>query len=256
MRELITCALNNAGLFELDDRIYVENITEEINVDHEAANRADYGMIPLNVARHKSIVLTVKLMIKERIRHERDSVIRKIQGWAKQGWLTTNMRPGKRLYVFCTKYPKVEAFKTTERLEVQFTAYGEAYWQDTVPLSFQSESASSSATVEVNPECTHECFFEAIITNKDSTDLTSVTIAIGSKSLQLTGLTIGADETVSIYYDDLHLLHIESDGTSLLSKRTASSADDLILEPDSTNTITLTFDVSCDYTVNIRRLWE
>ncbi len=256
MRDLMTCALNGADLFDLDDRIYIEDIIEEAETDHETDNRAAYGMFPMNVPHHQSIVVTVKFMVKERIRYERNGVVHKIQGWAKPGWLTTNIRPNQRLYVFCTKQPKIETFDWTQRMEIQFTAYGEAYWQDIAPLSFESESDVSSASVVVKPMCTHECFFEAQITPTSGETLTAVTITVNGKSFQLTGLSVVHSHPLSIYYDELHLLHIESNGTSLLSKRSAASADDLILNQNVNNTISMTFDVTCAYTVYIRRLWE
>ena len=255
MRDLMTCALNGADMFDLDDRIYIEDITEKVNIDHEAVGRAAYGMLPQNTPRHKSIVITVKFMVKERIRFERNGVVHKIQSWAKQGWLTTNIHPNQRIYVFCTGLPSINTFKWTERMEVQFTAYGEAYWQDITPLEYSSETDTTSASMIIKPICSHDCFFEAQITPSGGT-LTSVSVTVGSQSFQLSGLSISANAVLSIYYDELHLLHIESGGVSLLNKRTGASSDDLILVANQNNTVAMTFNVACAYTINIRRLWE
>ena len=66
MRTDITCALNGPGLADLDSRIYVEDITEEVNNDLETIQRAPYGLFPMSNPGRGSITIKVKFMIKER----------------------------------------------------------------------------------------------------------------------------------------------------------------------------------------------
>ena len=256
MRHLITCALNGLDLLALDDRIYIEDILEEIEIDHETGKRAAYGLFPLNEPRHQNITLTVKVMVKERRRPERMSVIQDIRAWAGRGWLTTNIRPNQRLYVFCVQPPNAETFDWTGRMEIVFRAYGESYWQDVRPRTASSETAVTSANVTLSPTGTRPCFLEAEITPSGDMLTTARITVNGDRFFQLNGLEIGAGETLAMYYDELHLLHIECDGASLLGSRTAESADHLTLTPKQPNTIALSFNTACDYTIKARGMWR
>lgn len=255
MRTLMTCALGGIGLLDLDDRIYIEDIQEEVSIDQETAKRAAYGMFPLNNPEHQSITVTVTFMIKERDRAARMAVIQKVRGWATKGWLTTNLRTNQQLYVYCTQPPANETFDWTARMEIVFSAYGEAYWQEIVPLAVSSTSAVSSATRTITPNGTQDCFLEAEIRPSSGT-LTSVSIAVGAQTMTLSGLSVTNTAPLLIYYDERHLLHIESGGVSLLSKRSASSPDDIILTAGQTNTVILTLSRACTYTIKARGLWR
>lgn len=255
MREMMSCALDGIGLLDLDESIYIENIQEEAAIDHEKAKRAGYGTFPLNRPGRESVTVTVTFMVKKRDRTARMAVIEKVRGWASEGWLTVNTRPGRRLYVFCTEPPAFETFDWTARMEIGFTAYGEAYWQETVPLSVSSSSAVSSDTRVITPRGTKDCFLEAQITPSGGT-LTAVSVTVGTQTLTLSGLSVTQAAPLRIYYDELHLLHIESGNGSLLSKRSAESADDIILTAGQANTVILTFSCACSYTIQARGMWR
>ena len=255
MRDLMTCALGGIGLLDLDDHIYIEDIKEEITTDQETAKRAAYGLFPLTEPMHESITVTVTFMVKERNRAARDAIIRKVRGWAKKGWLTTNLRPDQQLYVYCTQPPPSEAFDWTARMDIVFTGCGEAYWQDIVPLTVSSSSASVSGTRIITPNGTHDCFLEVEIRPSGGT-LTSVNITVGAQVMQLSGLSIVDGSALQIYYDERHLLHIESNGVSMMNKRLGTSADDIILTAGQPNTVLLQFNRICNYTIKVRGLWE
>lgn len=255
MRTDITCTLNGAGLTDLDSRIYIDDITEEVAVSPETIQRAHYGLFLLKEPGRESVTVKVKFMIKEKDRTNRMGVIQAIRGWARAGWFTMNTRPGQQLYVFCTKPPALETFDWKGRMEIEFTAYGEAFWQDVTPVQVSSSSAVSSATVSITPSGTQECFLEAEIAPSSGT-LASVSITAGGRTIALTGLSVTQSAPLLIYYDELHILHIESGGTSLLSKRSADSADDILLAAGQSNSVSLTFGRACTYTIKARGLWK
>ena len=255
MRTDITCALGGVSLHELDSRIYVEDIKEDTAIDMQTSNRARYGLFPLTNPEHQSLTITVTAFVKEKNRVDRMAVIQKIRGWAGQGWLTTSDRPGLRLYVFCTKINSVESFDITNRIEIEFSAYGEAYWQETSPVTVSVSSAVSSDIKSITPRGTQDCFLEAQITPSGGT-LTSVSISVGSQTLALSGLSVASGETLKISYDELHLLSIKKGSTSYLSKRTAASVDDINLSAGVANSVSLTFDTACTYTLTARGLWK
>ncbi len=249
------CDLDGVDLLSLDERIYIEDIQEEIHVDMETGKRLGYAEIPLSEPRNSSITITVTVMIKEKNRVRRMGAIQTIRGWATKGWLRTNIHPGQRLYVRCVQPPNAETFDWTARMDIVFEAFGEAYWQDAVPRTVASESAAASASVVISPTGTRPCYLEAEITPESDT-LTSATITVGGQTFALTDLSVAAGDTLEIYYDEMHLLHIESEGVSLLSCRTALSADDLILQARTPNTVQLTFNTACNYRIKARGMWR
>ena len=255
MRTDIACAMNGVSLHDLDSRIYVENIKEEPSDQMETANRSGYGVFPLTDTHRDSLLIKITCFVKERDRTAREAVFQKILGWCKQGWFTKNTRPGQRLYVFCTKPPSTEAFDLTARMEIEFTAYGEAYWQEITPLSVSVTTAVNSGTHIIKPNGTQECFLEADIKPVGGA-LTSVTITVGTQTLALTGLSVAQNSTLKVYYDELHILHITVGSTSLLSKRTPASVDDIVLTAGQNNTVVLSFNTTCTYTIKARGLWK
>ena len=254
MRTDITCALGGVSLHELDSRIYVEDIKEDPNDTMETVSRAGYGTFPLTSPERDSLVIKVTGYVKERDRTAREAVYQKILGWCTNGWFTKNTRPGQRIYVYCTKPPGTETYESA-RLEIEFTAYGEAYWQDTTPVSVSSSSAVSSATVTLHPNGTRECFLEADITPSGGT-LTSVSISVGSQVIELSGLSTAAGTVLKIDYTVDHILRIRSGSSSVLKRRTADSSDEIILEPGADNTVELEFNTACNYTIKARSLWR
>lgn len=249
------CALDGAELLALGDRVYIEDIQEEIHVDMESGKRLGYAEIPLSAPRHSSMTITVTVMIKDRNRVRRAGLIQAIRGWAGKGWLTTNIHPGQRIYVWCVQPPNAETFDWTARMDIVFEAFGEAYWQDINPKAILSQAAASSASVVISPTGTRPCYLEAEITPESGT-LTEATITVSGQKFELTGLEIAAGDTLSIWYDEMHLLHIEGGGESLLGCRSAESDDDLILQDRTPNTVGLSFDTACNYTIKARGLWK
>ena len=159
-------------------------------------------------------------------------------------------------FKYCQVYQCIyETFDLTARMEIEFAAYGEAFWQDITPVQVSVTSAVSSASASITPSGNQETFLEAEIAPSSGT-LTSVTITVGTQTIALSGLSVTNTAPLKIYYDELHLLHIESGSTSLLSKRSAASADDIRLIPGQSNAVSLTFSRACTYTIKARGLWR
>lgn len=255
MRHELTCSLNDIGVQDLNDRIYVEDIKEEPKVSMETAKRPGYGLFPMTKPKRDELTIKVTLYVKDRNRLRRQDIFDKVMGWCGDGWFRRNTRPDQRIYVYCTKYPSTETFSLTGRLEIEFTAYGEAFWQDIAPMTVASSSAVSSATHEIIPKCTQDCFLEAEI-SPSSGILDTVIIYVGSQTLRLLGMSVTAASPLKIYYDEMHILRIMSGTTSLLSNRSEESADDIILTAGKTNTVSMIFNTACSYTLSVRGLWK
>lgn len=256
MRTEITCSLNDIGVQDLNDRIYVEDIKEEPKVSNETANRAGFGLFPMTKPYREELTITVTLYVKDRNRLRRRDIFDRILDWCEDGgWLRTNIRPGQRIYVHCTKMPSIEAYNLSSRLEAEFSAYGFPYWQDIAPVQVASSSAVRDAAIIIRPNGTKDTFLEAEIAPATGT-LTDVILMCGTQSIVLSGLAATTAAPLMIYYDELSLQHIEVGGVSQLSKRTPASADDIILTAGVSNDVELHFSTVCTYTIKARGRWK
>ncbi len=251
----MNCALNGVDILGLDFKLYVEDIIETPEIAVETAKRPDYGLFLVNNTGHDSLKITVKFMIKARRKDERMDIIRKVYAWATNGYLTVSYRPGLRVYVHCTKLPKAETFDWTNRMEIEFTAYNEAYWEDVEPVT-ETLEAATTASATIKPNGTRKCYLEADITNTSESSLTSVVLATANEAITLSGISVDAGDTVTIGYDLNHFLCIEADSVSLLQYRTYNSADDIMLTAGVDNTVTCTTNVECTTVFKARGLYR
>lgn len=73
----------------------------------------------------------------------------------------------------------------------------------------------------------------------------TVTIAVNGRKFAFAGLGMAAGQELTVSHNQDGLLFICKDGVSILGKRTADSADELILLPQKSNEITFTADAPC-----------
>ena len=256
-KTLMTCALNGIGLYDLDsakDRIYIQDIEENTTIKAEADTRLYYGQTFLGQNAHNLLTVTVTFMIKERDRAERMALIQKINGWATKGYFTSNTHSNQRLYVICTQLPAVKTFLWNEEMKIVFTAYGEACWEDLAPVSYMVASSKTAASSTFTPGGTRVCFLEAEITNVASSALTTVTLTANGESISLTGLSVAKNQKVELFYDENHYLHITANGISVLNERTC--ADDLLLNPNTANSVSCSTNVNCKTIFKARGLYR
>lgn len=254
MRYDLTASLNNVELTSISESIFIVDIEEEPKVTVDSDNRGSYGKTLLNEPERELLDIKISLMIKEHNRIKRQAVISEIKGWAKKGWLRTNLRDNQRIFVVCTTPMIHKAFQTHEKMEITFTAYDEAYWQEEIPASVSL--TGSSATAQILPLGTRKCFLEAEITNASGSAISQVSLSANGHLLKFSGLTFANAKKLVIRYDEQHVLRAEIDGTSVLSKRTEDSSDDITLPNKTATTVTFTATGSCSVKLIARGLYD
>lgn len=243
MRNDFTCSVNGEDMYLIDPRIYIEDIEESVKNSAETDKRPHYGQTLVGAVGHETVTVTVSFMIKEPDRAKRQQIITKINGWAKEGWLTVSTRPWQRIYAVCTQPANTEAFAWSESMRLVFTAYDEAYWQASVPVTVSD--SGTSLTLAVNPLGTHRSCLEAEITNVSGSAVNTLSLAVNGQTMAFEGLNLANNKTLVLGYDEHHYLFAKVDGVSKLSCRTASSADDLWLKPGIANTVQCTCQRNC-----------
>lgn len=248
MKTRFIVALNGISLESLNENIAVTDIAYPPSAtEYTVANFAGRsgGMAVRNHKRELTVTVTFELH--EYGTQQRQNACQEIIRWAKNGGkLHTSDRPDQYLQCVCTKLPSVEsASKWTDGLKVEFTAYAVPYWQGLYPSKLTISGASAEGVIFVpgNAETRPNVKITA------NTAITSLTVSFGNTSIALTGLETAADDVITIAHDENGILSIKTGTTSLLSKRSVTSSDDLVAECGNIPvTVTASGSVTAEFT--------
>lgn len=174
--------------------------------------------------------------------------------WARGTALAVNYRPNQVLHGHCTADPSLgEVRDYTSPLRIEFTADEIPYWEDTATItrtitnaktgtmstSFNSGSVQAPLTITVKPV---------------SQTLTAFSVTVAGQTISLTDMSVGTLQTLYLDRDEHDNLRIRRGTTSYMSKRTAESADDILIPPGSTN-ISITADQNVTVTFTYKGRW-
>jgi hypothetical protein len=203
--------------------------------------------------------VTISLEIHEYDIVKRQAVCQDIARWALNGtYLTINDRPGQRLRVVCEALPTIEsAKKWLDEVQVVFAGYNPPFWEEenvmAVTLGGTNGATSGSTTAKI-PGNANETLISATITAKAS--VSSFSVTANGKTISLSGLSLSSGDAVTIDYDDNMIIRIRKGTTSLLDKRTAASADDLMVDSGKENAFSFTSSGNAVVSFNIRGWWQ
>lgn len=254
MKTRLIVALNGISLESLNENIAVTDIAYPPSAtEYTVANFAGRsgGMAVKNHKRELTVTVTFELH--EYGTQQRQNACQEIIAWAKNGGkLQTSDRPDQYLQCVCTQLPSVEsASKWTDGLKVEFTAYTIPYWQGLYPAKTVISGASAEGVIFVqgNGETRPNVKITA------NTAITTLTVTFGSTSIALTGLETAADDVITIDHDENGILSIKSGETSLLSKRSVTSSDDLVAECGNIP-VSVTASGSVDAEFTVKGVWN
>lgn len=246
--------LGDESLEEISPKIYVGDISYSGASPSFVANRigANDGQFTTDGESFDSNTIMVSFVVREYNTAARQSIVQDVIKWAsKGGWLKTSDRPGQMIYVRCAGYPTVgSVLRWTNALSVQFMAMDYPFWVDTAPETYDLNSGDEE---EIFVPGFRQTFVEASIVPSET--LTGFTLEAGDTFMEIDGVSIPADQAVTITYSDAHhILSIESAGVSLLDKRTPESSDDLLLGP-GTGTVYFDCATSAVCTISVRGVY-
>ena len=234
-------SLNGNELSEIDERLLI------LDVSHQAS---EITREQFKVANRDGARLYDEYRQKISV-----AVLQSIVAWAKNGGkLRTNDMDGVYLDCVCEQLPSIQSVKKwLDPLTVVFSAYDFPYWQDEDPAVASLTGRNSGGSIDV-PGTAKKAYASVTVTSKAGT-VTSLTIYVGSTSISLSGISIAKNKTVIVDYDKNRILHITSDGVSLLNKRTGASSDDLYALCGETNEIRVVASSEVTATFTIRGAW-
>lgn len=249
--------LNGISIRENDPRIVVSGILDSQPKEKSIVTSMGYthgGRLTKTIRQELTASFTIG--INESDAQERDAIYQSIRKWGRYaGYLTTGSRENQRLYVE-TMEIKSSGKRQSEVIAITFTAYAKPFWENLgAQTASVSTAATSGATTLSSPGNADECTVDAEITAVGGT-LNTLTVTVGDTAMSFTSLPIVANNKVIIAHTDAGLLTIKSGGgTSLMAKRTAASADELIATPGASTAVSFTGNVTCTAKFTTRGRW-
>lgn len=239
--------LGNAQLDEAAKPIVIRNV--EIREASESFSTVMLeGVDGQRVTGHRRDSLDVSVRfaidIGKRSLEERAEALEAAVAWAAKArkenggaWMTVNWKPKKQLRVYLATPPaEGDLWDWTKDFEIVFRAFHVPYWQDEedTVLSFPTGNGGSASIAVPGTATT-----KASVSMKNTTSTYTInapSITVAGKTMAFEGLALGPGETLVIDHtaEDLLRIRIQNTGgsyRSVMSKRTAGSDHDFILEP-------------------------
>lgn len=239
--------MDNRALDEIAESIYITDIKEKTPKMTATTAKRIGGKRLLRMER-ENLQVIIRLMVREYDPARRKSVMGQIRAWASEGYLSLSDRPARRIWVTCEKLPSVDSSqKWSDEVEMTLTAYDVPYWEDEMVQWATCSGTSGTAKLHNLGDMDSPVGVTVAVKGNIST----MTLTAGEKQIRLTGLSLAAGSTVTLTHDERGLLSIMGDGVSLLSKRTADSADDLSI-PAGVADVGFAADGNCTVTYSVR----
>ena len=238
--------LDGIALSSISPKIYITNVNEsEPRVRMTTDDNAKYIGSRLRTRRVTDREIEIVYMVRERDVARRAQIMDDISAWVRDGRLMVNYRENMFLPVYFASIPTpASSLDWTDELSLLFTAYS-PYWRSLYPIRISSDlTANMKTDVNFYPTGNSETFLEFSIENTSTSTLNSLTVETGVRKFKFKGLGLANGETLNVSYGDNEILQIVANGASALSKRTADSDDDLILQPRTQNTVSVTSDAA------------
>ena len=231
-------ALGGVQLDSVDNRIMVKGVaTQAPNEKPITAQLAGDGARYMRTKRESlDVNVRIGLRIYDDDMDDREELMEQVVGWANSlpAWLTTDQKPGRRLWVESVKVPAMgDPAEWTNEFTFAFTAQSSPWWEDstaTTKTLAQNDAGSDSITMPGNTET----IGEASIQNKSGSTINTLTLTINGHSMSFTSLGLANNGTLVIDHarvGGVTVLRAKIGSTSVLAKRTG--ADEFILKPGS-----------------------
>lgn len=243
MRTRYSAWINGQGLQDIDDSIYIVDIVEqEPDTEIMKTERSmGSGTHFLRVNRH-SLTVVIRFAVRERDPARRASVVERIRGWAQSGYLTLSDKPGRRLYVVCDRFPVGSSMRWADTLEISLTGYDVPWWED-----------EREETVTITPHLTSNDLYSgngaifmpgyvsspanAVMTAKGNVNSFRITRGDG-RVIRFENLGMESGDVFTVSHDERGIVAFAVNGESVMDKRTASSDDELTLDPGNNKVYT------------------
>ncbi len=211
-----------------------------------------YGLRLLTLKR-QTLKVTIEAALRERFDLAlRARLLEDLAAWAQGSVLELSNHPERRLLVKCTGEPTLgEVRDYTANIRMEFTAHAVPYWEDKTSSGIALSGSSGTGTLLI-PGTVHTPV--GMTVKPTGGALTSFAVTVAGQQITLAGLNVARNNLLFFERDARDDLAIRSGTGSLLSKRSAASADDLLAAPGKT-TVSFTANTACTVTFSVRGRW-
>lgn len=246
MKELLRCRMNGQDLADAAPGLHLLDIAE--NAPERQLTAADpavgQGQRLLRL-RRTQLTVTLTVALAERRFDRRADLLDRLRAWAADGWLEISPRPAQRLNCVLTEAPGLEsAWQWAQPVTLTYAALNPPCWQAlreavtrTGPgllCTARHCPGGTAGPVPLNFRLRNEG--PGILTRAD------VSCRETGTRFSLRGLSLHAGETLAADHTPEGLLTLTAGTGSALHTRTADSADELLLLPGRSNTLTVEAD--------------
>lgn len=247
-------ALNDVHMAEIDENLLILDVqyeTPKVDITSKQVAGRDGGIVTKKYKGSASVTITFELHIYGIA--ERQAALQNVISWAMNGGiLTTNDREEQQLNCICSQFPAIEsALNWTDPLTIVFTAYMVPFWEDSEATVFTISGANPYTTKYINGNG-GDTLVSCSITARGK--MNNLRVQCGSSVIELTGLNINNGSMIDIYYNN-RIIVIISGSTSLLSKRTGTSSDELTVPCGQNSGFGIISNVNVTATFSVRGRW-
>ena len=211
-----------------------------------------YGQRVLSKKR-QSLKLAIECQIRELFDlAARSRAVEALARWTQGSVLELSNHPDRRLLCYCSGEPALgEVRDYTASVRLEFTADAVPFWEDKLQTALAMSGSAGTGTLLVpgtaeTPVC--------ISVKPTGAALTSFSATVGGQTISLSSLSVAKNSMMYFERDLRDDLAIRSGTSSLLSKRSAASADDLFVKPGGAS-VSFTANTACDVTFSVRGRW-
>lgn len=183
----------------------------------------------------------------------RQKIVEAVAKWASGAQLMISDRPDQQLRVNCMQFPYIpDSCSFTDPITIEFQTIENPFWEDLIPTTYTMSGTEGYGTFYV-PGNAPQTYGEVKITPVGN--LSTVMVALGSTSITLEDVGASAGTPITIGYTPSGILRIRRGNTSILDKRTAASADDLIAYPGAINAARFEADGTVSVEFAVKGAW-
>ena len=200
-----------------------------------------------------TVTITLRILTEDRV--SRQTVYQRLVTWASGRELRISDRPGQALHCVCTKLPEMSSvMKWTEPFSLTLSGFEHPFWEETVPSLLSISGSSGSGDLYI-PGNGGEVYGEVTVTPPSGSTLNTLALTVGSTSMSFSCLGATLANPMTITYDANGIQSIRVGSTSAMSKRSGTSADDLIGICGKINEISFTANVNVTAVFRFRGAW-
>ena len=240
---------------EYQDKLWILDISyppPEYAYTVETPGQRNGGILTKSYRQKASVTVTFGLYIYDTA--ARNKACDAIKSWAAAGGtIHTNDKPDLALYnCVCEQYPDIESAKNwTDPLTMTFSSFAFPFWQDADATQKTLSGTNTSGNIDTpgNAEYTNPT-----VSITPNVAITWFEVTTGSTTIRVTA-DIAKDSAVTIDYDSKRTLRIRNGSTSLLAKRSGTSADELRVPCGKTSKIAIKASGKITAVFSVRGAW-